>query len=391
MVTLDHLDARSLLELSRRTDPCGVLTVYFDADPTDPPNLEGAAIDLRNRLRDLQRQVDESRVPRRTLAMALERLQPTLNELASPTSGGRGRVLFAAISDDWTVQLASQLSVRNRVVLDDGAFIHPLLELLDEGRPAGVLIVSGEQARLFDWRLGALRALDEQARAYVEAPHERAGQIGGGPHGQYNSPMREQRQARGREQAQRFLTDVATIAAARSEEHGWQRLLVSGGPRWTPQLLDQLPQRLPADVVVVGDTRVFSGSTERVIADAVTDRLHETHAEYEADLLQRVQRASASGNAVMGISKVAAALNGGRVSHVVYDPEVRYFGSLGADGTLFAGDEASGDGAALTAEPRLTERLVERALQTDARVSPIEGAASGLLADSEGTGALLRW
>jgi hypothetical protein len=62
-----------------------------------------------------------------------------------------------------------------------------------------------------------------------------------------------------------------------------------------------------------------------------------------------------------------------------------------ADGTLYAGEQVSGGGAAVTAEPRLTERMVERALQTDARVSPIEGAASGLLADSGGTGALLRW
>jgi hypothetical protein len=39
----------------------------------------------------------------------------------------------------------------------------------------------------------------------------------------------------------------------------------------------------------------------------------------------------------------------------------------------------------------LTERLVERALKTGARISPIEGAADGRLKDAAGVAALLRW
>jgi hypothetical protein len=39
------------------------------------------------------------------------------------------------------------MPLSNRVVLDAGPFIHPLLELLDEGRPAGVLLVSQDEAR----------------------------------------------------------------------------------------------------------------------------------------------------------------------------------------------------------------------------------------------------
>jgi hypothetical protein len=88
---------------------------------------------------------------------------------------------------------------------------------------------------------------------------------------------------------------------------------------------------------------------------------------------------------------VAAALNSGRVAHLVYDPQVRYTGSVGADGLLSAGEELGPDGQAGTPEPRLTERLVERALATGARVSPVEGAAQGVLEESEGVAALLRW
>ena len=65
-------------------------------------------------------------------------------------------------------------------------------------------------------------------------------------------------------------------------------------------------------------------------------------------------------------------------------------GSIAADGTLQAASE--GDRAAQnTPEPRLTERLVERAFETGARVSPVEGASRGALAEAGGIAAFLRW
>ena len=70
------------------------------------------------------------------------------------------------------------------------------------------------------------------------------------------------------------------------------------------------------------------------------------------------------------------------------DPEVRYQGSVGADGLLLAGPERAG--GAVTPEPRLTERLVERALETGARVTPVEGAARAALSEAEGIAARLR-
>jgi hypothetical protein len=39
----------------------------------------------------------------------------------------------------------------------------------------------------------------------------------------------------------------------------------------------------------------------------------------------------------------------------------------------------------------LTERIVERALETGARVTPVEGAASNGLAEASGIAAVLRW
>lgn len=75
----------------------------------------------------------------------------------------------------------------------------------------------------------------------------------------------------------------------------------------------------------------------------------------------------------------------------MYDPEVRYAGAVGADGALYGGAEVGPNGRPATPEPRFTERLVEQALRTGARVSPVEGAAGAELSDAAGLAALLRW
>ncbi len=395
MVAIERLDEDGLWDLSGRTDTLGVLSVYVDADRRQDPNLQAAAIDLRNRFRELQRRIGEEAGSdqSRDVAAALERLWPQIEGLASPTASGRSRIAFAALGSDWVLRLGSAMPVANRLVLDDGPFIHPLLELLDEGRAAGVVLVSAEEARLFEWRVGSLQLLRRMEQPYVEAPHERAGQIGGGPQGQFHTPMREQRQARERDRMQRFLDQVTTVATELAGDRGWERILISGGQRWTEPTVAKFPQALRDKVFA--DARVLNGLDDVALATAVTEWVHEQHTERERQLLEHVRDAAGSGVAALGLSQVAAALNAGRVAHLVYDlvydPNVRYTGTVGADGALYGGDEVGPDGHPGTPEPRLTERLVERALKTGARISPVEGAADGGLRDAAGIAALLRW
>lgn len=103
-----------------------------------------------------------------------------------------------------------------------------------------------------------------------------------------------------------------------------------------------------------------------------------------------VHAAHGAGAAAPELSEVAGALNEAGVAHLIYDLVIRYQGSVGHDGTLYA-DGESGPAPASGPDARLTERLVERALDTGARVTPIEGAASDGLADAPGIAALLRW
>jgi hypothetical protein len=77
--------------------------------------------------------------------------------------------------------------------------------------------------------------------------------------------------------------------------------------------------------------------------------------------------------------------------YVNADPTRREATAIDIKNRYDAGAEVGPGGEPATPEPRLTERLGERALATGARVSPVEGAARGVLSEAAGIGALLRW
>lgn len=59
MVTIERFDEDALLELVGRADDLGVVSVYVDADLAKDPGLQGVAIDLKNRYRELQQRLAE--------------------------------------------------------------------------------------------------------------------------------------------------------------------------------------------------------------------------------------------------------------------------------------------------------------------------------------------
>jgi hypothetical protein len=381
-----NLDLKTLLALSRRTDPVGVLSVYLDARPGA---VRASSIDIKNRLAELERRLgaDDSSAPARTAHHP--RLETEIERLTDPEAPGRGRVLFVAIEDGWVTRVSTQLPLPNRVVLDRAPFIHPLLELLDEGGPAGVVLASRTKARLLEWRLGELTPLLE-LRAEVIAPrHERSGPVGSRPTSRFGTPTGAQRNARERSQAIRFIERVATGAARLAHDRGWERLMISAGEHQTDSLVRALPPALRA--TAVRDPRVLAWVDSVSLEEMVTERLRAAHGEAERGLIaQALEQAQGAGAAALGLSEVVGALNQARVAHLIYDPLIRYRGSVGHDGSLYAdGETALSIGS--IADERLTERIVERALETGARVTPVEGAAGDGLAEASGIAAVLRW
>jgi len=319
---------------------------------------------------------------------AIKRVMPAVEHLLDPRTTGRGGAAFSSLSTAAVTFLATPLPLASRVVLDSRPFIQPLLELLDEGRPAGVVLTSARAAELLDWRLGDLRRLTRVTREFADDAGERPGPIVASAAGaQFVTRAREQRSRRERDRQMRWMEQVAAEVVRLTDEREWERILVSGDERLTVPLMEALPDRLRG--VVLLDPRHLHESDNSSLAADVAERLMEDRAGRNADLSRRV-RAAALGvqRGALGLSEVVAALNEGRVEHVIYDSARRYKGGVGPDGSLFAEGERLGLGKE---EPRLLERIVERALHTGARVTPLDGPAAGRLADADGIAALLRW
>jgi hypothetical protein len=387
-LTAADLGDEVLLDLVRNDDPLGVLSIYVDGESS--VTGRGAAIDIKNRLVELERNVADDGSPRRADALSetLRRIGATVERFFDPRADGRGHALFAWLGGAELVSVSSRLRVPNRVVLDSTPFIHPLLELIDEGRPAGVVLTSSRSADLLDWRLGDLRRVSHVRAGPALAHRERPGPVvAQTKRAQQITPMRELHSRRERERRHRFLEDVAVDATRLAGQRDWERILIAGDQRLIGPLVNALPNRLRQNVV--RDSRHLTEIDGPVLAVAVAERLAGERAERHLELVRRVRDAAlGAGRGALGLADVLVALNDARVEHLIYDPQVRYVGAVGADDVLLASPHAGG---LMVEESRLTERIVERCLRTAARITPLDAIAAATLADTGGIAALLRW
>ena len=134
------VNQETLVSVMRIRDPHGVLSVYVDADPSERTREKPAwEVVIKNELEALRERVksEEPHETWRALFARLEALAPNLERLLDPKESGRGRALYAAVSNGSVERLAVQLPLPNRVVFERTAYVRPLLAVLDEARPAG--------------------------------------------------------------------------------------------------------------------------------------------------------------------------------------------------------------------------------------------------------------
>ena len=87
------LGSRDLTRLLRHAPPGGVLSIYVNADSGTDPGLRGAAIDIRNRLSELERNIESEGPPERAGALSdrLRRLAPEIERITNPRARPRAR------------------------------------------------------------------------------------------------------------------------------------------------------------------------------------------------------------------------------------------------------------------------------------------------------------
>jgi hypothetical protein len=343
-------------ELSEWEPQGGVVSVYFEIEPGD--RGEGWRIALRDELDNLPDDVVE-----RVLARYPE---------GRPHPSGRMQIGFLEAAGKQEVWSTAQMSLDEiTVVQAPRPYLTPLVRLLDEGGPFGIVVTSLERVRVFEWALGRFEELDgwELEITSLDWRERRSPQRDPGADGTGTTASgREQHMQRLDHNRARFLKQAGELIVQRYGERAWQRIVVIGeGDR--PGLLSkglgpkaELVHTVAHDLISEPAGRIAERTAEEVV---------HLNREREERLVERIQEAiGADPGAAVGQDEVLRALQMAQARHVIFDPDHEF-------------DPIDG------LPP--TEQFIVMALATGADVTPAEGLAAASLRERGGVAALLRF
>jgi hypothetical protein len=394
------LDDERIRDLLRFDDESGVLSFFVgitpdraaDPQPTAPLELrsriKALKADLEHRDADLAKKVDAR----------LDELGPDLERLIDPKGHGRGRALFAGVDSGRVETVALQIPFQDRVVHHDGVYIRPLVAAHDEGRAAGILNVTRETARVLVWSVGEVEELATslfEVEDDVMARSKSAPVAKGVGYGGTGRQDRDDFEARIDDNLHRWARDVVNEATELVARHGWDRMVIAGNPKLREEIASMVRDADTKGIRVLVADDTFETEAPHVVAERVWPLLRSVHQQREADLVdEAIERGLGGNHGAVGMRKVCDALNEGRVMHLVYVADLQVEGYRSSEETLHPrveGVVAASDELKLTREPHFVERLVEKAIATGAKVTPVDEGAAGPLQAHEGVGALLRW
>jgi hypothetical protein len=393
--------AAEIREIAELRDPVGILSIYVDASPREGEGRDAAAVAVRSALRRLEHDARAEGPHARLAALEalLDRLEPELNELTSPQPPGRGRALFAQVEGDAVRTVAVQVPFPTRVGLAHVASIRPLVAALAATRPAGLAAVTRDSVRLIQWHPGGA---DEIASYATEVSPEEWGSttrpadsrpaVRKGRESQQSAAQDdrfEQRLDEARKRLQRALIDDISVLAAK---RGWDVLVVAGEEEATETITEGLAG---ASFETVRHPALMAEYLSPAgVADALGSTVEGARERRGRAAAERAVAAALSGGAgAVGLADTLEALAEGRVHELILDPAREHEGAETPEGLLFpAGIVPAGSSPTeLRAEPMLVDRMIERAVATDAAVTVLGEGSASVLAEHDGVAAILRW
>jgi peptide subunit release factor 1 (eRF1) len=363
----DDATVKQLLEWNPEL---GVISVYVAIDPAD--RRESWRVALRDQLKQLLDSEEDKHERRRALEATIERIQSRFPEDSPPS--GRCQIGFCEVARDEAQDLwfsAQMARDQTEVVYRDGPHLSPLLELLDEGAPVGVVTVSAERVRLYEWSLGTLADVqDWEAVLLMPEWRERKAQSSPDPARVQGSSSsgRDQFDQRLDANRQRFLEQVGGLTAREAKARGWHDVLAFGDAHQVSELADGAGDQV--EVELADDVDLIAENDHGRLLDRINEAVDRRNRRRELALVKEAIDAamSPSGRGATGLSEIESSLTQGRVRHLLLDAE-----------------SDSRD------VRELEDALIEAALRTSARVTPVEGEAAEALREHGGVAALLRY
>lgn len=364
-------DARLLKELVRlRRSPHQFLSFYLDiAGETIPRNVqERVALALEataEKVRDT--------TMKKAFRREQERLEPLIPGLRPI---GQGLLLLSSEEADVLQVVWLPGSVGDHLRFGRGAYILPLMDLLDELEPVGIAFVEKDKARLLAASMGRLLAA-EHLKADVPGRQKAGGW----------AATRYERHAL--EHAERHLRHVANHLVIFSHEHDFKRLFLGGPTEALAMFKRHLTPEMNA--IVVGEIPLSAHSSDSDIIEEVLPTAREVERTEEKRMVEElIVRAGKGQGAVTGLAATANALNEHRVFRLVLDPSVDLPGSQCITCDLLFPEED-------IVCPRCGGKALSRDLRGEitthlggAELELVHGEAASLLWGYESIGALLR-
>jgi hypothetical protein len=348
----------------------GVVTVCVAIDPAD--RGEGWLVELRKQLRKAVEAGDDGHDRGRALSATAQRVLDRFEDEELPS--GRCQIGFCEATDGrqardlWTA--AQMDGFRTSVSYGDRPRLTPLLKLVDEGAAVGVVAVSAERVHLYEWKLGGLDLVhDWEASLFMLDWRERKAQKPGDlAHTQgASSSGRDQFDQRLEHNRARFLEETGRLAADEARGRGWGRLIAFGDPEHFRELAEGVEKG--TEVELAEEANVISADRGQVL-ERVNAALADGNRRRELELIERAVEGARTpgGHGALGLIDVQRCLNEGRVEQLIFDADTQ--------------DLELAD---------VEDEVVERALRTSAKVTPVGGEAAEALREHGGVVAILRY
>jgi hypothetical protein len=259
--------------------------------------------------------------------------------------------------------------------------------------PAGAASVSAEEVRVVDLRFGLTEVVGTIRYPGSVEQRQLKGPAGANPAlVQGSSSQHDLFERREDDKLARFLRTVGPRLADLAKEREWGYLALTGDAALVQAVRDGLPPSLPAEVVTL-DHSVNSLPAPK-LAETVAPALSAARARHHLALAERArENALAANTGACGLGDTLAALQEGRVAHLLLETDRQWSGSRSPDGILAPEGEVppGEDPAAMVTEPHLGERMIELAFANSGEVTVLDPAAAAPLADADGVAAILRW
>jgi peptide chain release factor subunit 1 len=299
---------------------------------------------------------------------------------------GRGVILFSDASEDFFWSREIQPPVRNDARWAETPYLRPLVELLDEYERYGVVLVDKAHARLFTVFMGEI----EEHHELLDPMFVRRVKTTGTDH-----ILSENRfQDHAAMHVHLHLKDVAERLEKLVDKYGFDRLLLAGPVEATGELLQLLSRRLRSRVVERVSLPIKSGARE------VLDEALRVERQLERKIEEQiVEDLIAGGDGhhpfTLGLDPTVRALCERRIWRLIYAAGFNPRGGQCAKcGMLFTKSAGACDycGGRINPIDELLERIIERAMDQDAKIEDVNGdAAKRLQQAAGGIGAFLRF